>query len=124
MLPPYVLVAIDNWLIILKYNDKVKRIISQFKYKGNPILHKIPYEYRNTYHNLEYFQIYSSTMYEWAHRLTTMSLGVFSTSGMRRTKKPQYITQLTPKIPRKYHIRVAQLLLRQHINQKIPYLTS
>ena len=49
LLPPDVLAAIDNWLTELKYHDKFKHVLLQFKYKINTFLYIIPYQYWNPY---------------------------------------------------------------------------
>ena len=65
-----VLDSIHNWIINLEYHDKHRTIISQIKIQGSPVLHTLLFEYWTSYHNFGPLNFYSSTRYEWAHRLS------------------------------------------------------
>ena len=70
LLPMDVLDSIHNWIINLEYHDKHRTIISQIKIQGSPVLHTLLFEYWTSYHNFGPLNFYSSTRYEWAHRLS------------------------------------------------------
>ena len=68
LLPLVILEDIGICLSGLEHGNKFKHVISHFKSMCNPVLHGIPHDLWNPYHNFRVFRWYNKFKYDWAYR--------------------------------------------------------
>ena len=79
-----VLEAINNWIIVIKYNDKNRSTLLWIKSQVSSVLHPPPFEFWKAYHNFGPITLYDSNIYKPDHRIS-------NTSPCRLSTKPHLL---------------------------------